>query len=109
MLRGDGLVPKSERLSDSEKTLLEAYVKMSQIPKECLKALLPEAQPDKFGSAEVCEKLERGAKGNLRSLFCMALACQPSTTWPRLAHWRHIFGAVAVEQYRGKGCRLHCN
>ena len=77
------------------------------MPRECLKALLLEAQPDRFGSADVCEKLERGAKGTLHRLFYMASACQPSATWPRLAYQRRLFGAMAVEPYKGKGCRLH--
>ena len=55
----------------------EAYVKLSQVPKEFLKALLPELEPTKFGSADVCEKLERGAKGTLHRLFYMVLKVVP--------------------------------
>ena len=83
-------------LSDLDKALLETHVKMSHMPKECLQALLTEVQPGKHDSADVCEKLERGAMGALHSLLHMALACQPSTKWPRLAHERRIFRAMAV-------------
>ena len=76
------------------------------MPKEFLNTFLPEVQPDKFGRADVGEKLERGAKGTLHSLLHMALACQPTTKWPRIAHQRHIFRAMALEQYKNKGCRL---
>ena len=102
------LVPNFGPLSDSEKALLETYVKMSPQPEEFLKALLPEAQPDKFLCAGVFEKLERGAKGNLRNLFYMALACQPSTTWPRLAHQRHIFWAMLEQCKRGETQAARC-
>ena len=42
----------------------------------------------------------------MHSLFYMASACQPSAMWPRLAHQRHIFRAMALEQHEARGCRL---
>ena len=36
----------------------------------------------------------------------MALACQPSTKWPRLAQQQRIFRAMALEQRTAKSCRL---
>ena len=88
--------------------MLETYVKLSHMLKEFLKALLPEVQPDKFGSADVCEKLEGGAKSTLHKLFYTALACQPSTTWPRLAHQRHIFWAMLEQYKRGEMQAARC-
>ena len=69
VLRGDARVATFGNLWEAEQGFLEAYVKLSQVPKEFLKALLPELEPTKFGSADVCEKLERGATGTLYPLF----------------------------------------
>ncbi len=99
LLRGDALAPKL----GSEKAFPETYVEVLQMPKECLKALAPEAQPGKFGSADVCGQQERGATGTLHSMLPMTLRRQPSTKWPRLAHQRHIFRAMLLEQHKAKG------
>ena len=79
---------------------------MPRMPKEFLKALLPQLEPGKFGSADVCRKLQRGANGSLHPLLRMALACQPRTKWPRLAQQQRIFRAMALEQRTAKSCRL---
>ena len=91
---------------DLETASFETLVKMSYMPKAFFLALLPELQPDKFANADVCEKLEKRAKGTLHILFYRVLACQPSAKWPRLAHQLRIFRAMVFEQRKAKSCNL---
>ena len=78
------------------------------MPKEFLNTFLPEAQPDKFGGADVGEKLERGAKGiaqlvahglGMPAKHQVASHCTPTAHFPGDG-----FGAVQNQGMQAPSC-----